>query len=109
MALARRRRPGNNCARIASKGGGTASGAAGLYRTVLFHGKHAAGAAKARLDLVGNQHNVVLVANAAQLAQKARRVRVVAALALDGLDQNGARVLRAGLLRKGVGQGKRWG
>lgn len=48
--------------------------------------KERAGAAESGLDLVGNQHDAVLVGNASQLVQKGRRRRYEAAFTEDGLD-----------------------
>lgn len=69
-----------------------------LAHTVFVHSEHAPGPAEARLHLVCNEKDAVLVTEAAKLTQVARRVGVVATLALDGLKENGASVLRARLL-----------
>lgn len=69
-----------------------------LTRTVFVDGEHAPGPAEARLHLVCDEKDAVLVTEAAKLTQVARRVGVVAALALDGFQENGASVLRARLL-----------
>ena len=49
---------------------------------------HPAGPAVAGLDLVGDEQDPVLVAEGAQLAQERDRCRLVAALALDRLDED---------------------
>jgi hypothetical protein len=54
----------------------------------MLEGPHPAGPAVARLDLVGHEQDSVLVAQLAQAAQERDRGREVAALALDGLDED---------------------
>ena len=51
--------------------------------------EHAAGARKARLDLIGDQHDAVRIAQGAQAAQEFRRGDVEAAFALHRLDEDG--------------------
>jgi hypothetical protein len=67
-------------------------------RTVFVDGKHAPSPAEARLHLVCDEKYAVLVTEAAKLTQVAGRVGIVAALALDGLEENGTSVLGARLL-----------
>ena len=64
----------------------------GLY-TVFFIGEELARAADARLDLVEDEQRVIFVAELAHALEVAGRWRVDAALALDRLEQHGARLV----------------
>ena len=55
---------------------------------------HPAGPGVAGLDLVGDEQDPVLVAERAELAHERERSRLVAALALDRLDQDGRHARR---------------
>lgn len=67
--------------------------------TRLFHGEHIARTAKAGLNFIGNKQDAVLITELPQLAHIAWRGRKIAALAQNGLDQDGARILGPCLLR----------
>ena len=60
----------------------------GLDAAVL-DGEHAPGAPEARLDLIGDQHDAVGVAHAAQASQQLGRCRVETAFAEHRLDDDG--------------------
>ena len=77
---------------------------------VMLHREHLAGARKARLDLVGNQQDAVLVANLAQRRHEIARRFVEPALALHRLkdDRSNARWIDIGL-EQAVERGKRIG
>mmetsp|Transcript_24266 Transcript_24266/g.81631 ORF Transcript_24266/g.81631 Transcript_24266/m.81631 type:complete len:432 (-) Transcript_24266:9-1304(-) len=64
----------------------------------LLVGKHAPRAAVARLHLVHDEQDAVVVAPCPEALQEARRRRRVAALPEHGLHDDGARVCRGGLL-----------
>ena len=55
---------------------------------MMIEREHLAGPAHAGLDLVDDQHDAVLVADAAQLFNKRRRCRNVAAFALNDLEND---------------------
>lgn len=55
----------------------------------VLHGEHAPRPAHAGLHLIGHQQHAVLVAKLPQGREKARRRNVIAAFALDRLDEDG--------------------
>src|SRR5205814_9872524 len=66
----------------------------------VLEAPHPAGPRKAALDLVRDVEDAVLIAQRAQLLQERRWGRVVAALALDRLDEDAGHLGRRDLLRE---------
>merc|ERR1740123_2596049 len=65
---------------------------------LMLHGEHLAGAPASALNLVGDEEQVVPVAELADLLHETRRVRNVTALSQDRLDDHGRSLIRTGLL-----------
>ena len=68
---------------------------------LVLEGEHLARAPEPGLDLIEDEQDVVLVAEASEASQKAGRRHDDAGLALDRLDQNGDGVLGDGALESG--------
>lgn len=64
----------------------------------LLHGEQGTGAARAALDLIGDEHNAVLVAQGAQALHKGRGGGIEPAFTLHRLNNDGGDIFRRGIV-----------